>query len=116
MSYIHGTFLGLIKAQMSATARYRQTRAATEETSVINPLSLSIPLDESPHQPSDTSTQVVTNKNLAADSNNRECASEKSSNKLGKVVVTENSRNTLGKVGTVVLAGSAGLTYFYLFS
>lgn len=101
---------------MSATARYRQTRAATEETSVINPSSLSIPLAEFPHQFSDTSTQVVTNENLVADSNNRECASEKSSNKLGKVLETEKSRNKLGKVGTVVLAGSAGLSYFYLFT
>jgi hypothetical protein len=84
---------------MSATVRHRQTRTKTEEMSVINPSSLSIPLDASSIQSSEQSTQVVINENPVTDSKTSESTNEKSSNTAGKFLA--------------VVATSVGLTYIY---
>lgn len=84
---------------MSATVRHRQTRIKTEEMSVINPSSLSIPLDASSIQSSEQSTQVVINENPVTDSKTSESTKEKSSNTAGKFLA--------------VVATSVGLTYIY---
>jgi len=93
---------------MSATARCRQARTTTEEMSVVNPSSLSIPLDQSSLQkPSEQSTETVTddvtNEKLVTESKISECTNEKSSNKSGMMVA--------------VIAGSVSvcLSYFYFF-